>query len=65
MDLSHDSLNRFLLRERYSPRDLFDEVKGKLKLSGGTLRGDDTVLDQPYRNLQTTALGGLFLVWQT
>lgn len=26
-DLSHDSVNRFLLRERYEPKDLFDEVK--------------------------------------
>jgi DDE superfamily endonuclease len=60
MDLSHDSINRFLLRERYSPRDLFDEVKGKLQLSGGTLSGDDTVLDKPYRNLNTTALVDYF-----
>lgn len=59
-DLSHDSINRFLLRERYSPRDLFDEVKGQLKLSGGTLSGDDTVLDKPYRNPQTTALVDYF-----
>jgi hypothetical protein len=25
--LSHDSVNRFLLRERFLPKDLFDEVK--------------------------------------
>jgi DDE superfamily endonuclease len=60
MNLSHDSINRFLLRERYSPRDLFNEVKGTLKLSGGTLSGDDTVLDKPYRNLKTTALVDYF-----
>lgn len=59
-DLSHDSINRFLLRERYSPNDLFDEVKGKLQLSGGTLSGDDTVLDKPYRDPQKTALVGYF-----
>jgi hypothetical protein len=59
-DLSHDSINRFLLRERYSPRDLFDEVKGKLQLSGGTLSGDDTVLDKPYRDPQKTELVGYF-----
>ena len=59
-DLSHDSINRFLLRERYSPKDLFDEVKGSLKLSGGTLSGDDTVLDKPYRDLEKTALVGYF-----
>ena len=26
--LTHDSINRFLLRERYSPEDLFNEVLG-------------------------------------
>ncbi|OUL25408.1 hypothetical protein BV372_27995 [Nostoc sp. T09] len=26
-DLSDDSVNKFLLRERYEPKDLFDEVK--------------------------------------
>ena len=35
-DLSHDSVNRFLLRERYEPKDLFDEVKLKINLVGGT-----------------------------
>jgi len=30
-DLSHDSVNRFLLRERYEPKDLFDEVKPYIK----------------------------------
>jgi hypothetical protein len=59
-DLSHDSINRFLLRERYSPKDLFDEVKGTLKLSGGTLSGDDTVLDKPYRHPEKTALVAYF-----
>ena len=59
-DLSHDSINRFLLRERYSPKDLFDEVKAKLKLSGGTLSGDDTVLDKPYRDPEKTALVAFF-----
>ncbi len=28
--LSHDSVNRFLLRERYEPKDLFDEVQVSL-----------------------------------
>ncbi len=59
-DLSHDSINRFLLREPYSPRDLFDEVKGQLQLSGGTLSGDDTVLDKPDRDPQKTELVDYF-----
>ena len=35
-ELSHDSVNRFLLREQYTPKDLFDEVQGELNLKGGT-----------------------------
>jgi hypothetical protein len=41
--LSHDSINRFLLREEYSPEDLFEEVKKELILEGGTLSVDDSV----------------------
>lgn len=48
-ELSHDSINRFLGRERYTPKDLFDEVKGSIQLEGRTLSGDDTVIDKPYR----------------
>jgi len=34
--VSHDSINRFLIREQYTPKDLFEEVKnnvGSLKSS--------------------------------
>jgi len=48
MGISHDSVNRFLLRETYSPRDLFDEVRSELNLKGGVVSVDDTVLDKPY-----------------
>jgi hypothetical protein len=48
--LSHDSVNRFLLRERYNPKDLFNFVKGQIDLIGGALSGDDTVIDKPYSN---------------
>jgi len=27
MGISHDSVNRFLLRENYEPKDLFNEAK--------------------------------------
>lgn len=47
-DLSHDSVNRFLDRERYVPKDLFDEEKNKIDLIGGVLSVDDSVLDKPY-----------------
>ena len=59
-ELSHDSVNRFLLRERYSPKDLFDEVKGELSLVGGTLSVDDSVEDKPYRDPSKSALVDYF-----
>lgn len=48
MGISHDSVNRFLLRENYTPLDLFNHVKSMLNLNGGTISVDDTVLDKPY-----------------
>lgn len=48
MAISHDSVNRFLERERYTPEDLFNEVRSDLILKGGTLSVDDSVLDKPY-----------------
>jgi hypothetical protein len=48
MGISHDSVNRFLQRETYSPQDLFNEVKSGLNLKGGVLSVDDSVLDKPY-----------------
>ena len=43
--VSHDSVNRFLLRENYTPEDLFNEVKGNLIFEGGTTSVDDSVVD--------------------
>ncbi len=48
MNLSHDSVNRFLLRECYEPEDLFNEAKKLLNIVGGVLHVDDTTLDKPY-----------------
>jgi hypothetical protein len=58
--LSHDSVNRFLLRERYTPRDLFEAVKGELNLVGGTLSVDDSVEDKPYRDASKSAFVDYF-----
>ena len=58
MAVSHDSVNRFLERERYTPVDLFAEVKAGLNLKGGTLSVDDSVLDKPYS--QYMALVGFY-----
>jgi hypothetical protein len=58
MTISHDSVNRFLQRESYTPQDLFNEAKAMLNLKGGTLSVDDSVLDKPYS--QYMALVGYF-----
>ena len=49
-DVSHDSINRFLLRERYSPKDLLEEIRNNVNLIGGILSVDDSVEDKPYRD---------------
>ena len=38
MGISHDSVNRFLLRESYEPKDLFNEAQKLLDMVGGTLQ---------------------------
>jgi hypothetical protein len=48
MNISHDSVNRFLNRENLTPEDLFLEAKSQLNLEGGVISVDDTVLDKPY-----------------
>jgi hypothetical protein len=58
MGMSHDSVNRFLLRETYEPRDLFNQAKELVNIVGGTLNVDDTTLDKPYS--QKMALVGHF-----
>ncbi len=58
--LSDDSVNRFLLPERYEYKDLFDEVKPHINLVGGILSGDDTVIDKPYSAPQLTELISYF-----
>ncbi len=45
MSISHDNVNRFLHREAYSGRDLFNEAKLTLNLKGGTLSVDDSLLE--------------------
>lgn len=47
-NVSHDSVNRFLERERFEPKDLFDEEAKKIELMGGVVSVDDSVLDKPY-----------------
>lgn len=49
-EISHDSVNRFLNRERFNGHDLFMENKVELVLDGGVLSVDDSVLDKLYSN---------------
>ena len=48
MGVSHDGVTRFLARESYEPRDLFNESIKQVNPSGGTLNVDDSTLDKPY-----------------
>jgi hypothetical protein len=59
-DVSHDSINRFLLRERYSPQDLFNIVKSIINLQGGIISVDDTVVEKLYSNPKCAELIGYF-----
>ncbi|NDG54231.1 MAG: IS4/IS5 family transposase [Flavobacteriia bacterium] len=58
--VSHDSINLFLHRERFTPKDLFDSEKEKIELCGGILSIDDTVLDKPYSDLSKSELIGMY-----
>ena len=58
--LSHDSVNRFLLREKYEPKDLFNELLPHIDLIGGTLSVDDTVIEKPYSKPDLTEFIGYF-----
>ena len=58
--LSHDSVNRFLERERFEPKDLFDEEAPRIELVGGILSVDDSVLDKPYMNPKKASFVGSF-----
>lgn len=58
--VSHDSVNRFLTRERYEPRDLFEIAKPSLKMEGGILSIDDTVIEKLYSNPKYAELIGYF-----
>ncbi len=58
--VSHDSVNRFLCRECYKPKDLFESVRHVIEWEGGVLSGDDTVVEKPYAKLLKTQLLGYY-----
>jgi hypothetical protein len=59
-EFAHDAANRFLNREAFSGRDLFEEARPLMDLEGGTLSVDDTVLDKPYSQEGKTERVGYF-----
>ncbi len=59
-ELSHDSINRFLLRERFQPQDLFSEIKGAIDFVGGTLSADDTIIEKPFSDPDKAELIGYY-----
>ncbi len=56
LPISHDSINRFLGREDYTPLDLFMAVKSNIVWHCGTLSVDDTVVDKPHSDPNQTEL---------
>jgi Ca2+-binding RTX toxin-like protein len=60
LDISRHSVNRFLLREEYNPRDLFSEVQKNLNLKGGVLSADDTVIEKLDSDVSKTQLIGYY-----
>ena len=60
MPVSHDSANRFLLREDCAPADLFNEIKGRIVLENGAVSADDTVIEKPYMTPSLNNLTGWF-----
>lgn len=59
-NISHDSVNRFLLRERYEPQDLFNIIKPCINLAGGIISVDDTVIEKLYSDPKYAELVGYF-----
>ena len=59
-EFAHDAANRFLHREQFSPRDLFEEMRPLIVLEDGILSVDDTVLDKPHSQEGKTDLVGYF-----
>ena len=60
LQVSHDQVNRLLTNHQFHGKDLFDQASRHLKLCGGVLSVDDSVLDKPYSSLEANELVGRF-----
>lgn len=60
--VSYDSINRFLQRERYQPKDLLDFISchGWIEPMGGVISSDDTVSEKPYSDPKITERVGYY-----
>ena len=47
-DMSHDAVNRFLKREEFTGKDLFEENKDHIESIGCHISVDDTVIDKTF-----------------
>jgi hypothetical protein len=62
---THDAVNRFLRRECFEPRDLFEQVRSQISLEGGTLKRGRHGAGQALQPGGQNGLGGLLLERQT
>lgn len=60
LEVSHDEINRFLLSSHLTGKDLFEAVRQGLRLAGGTLSVDGSVLDKPFTDPASAELVGCF-----
>jgi hypothetical protein len=60
LEVSHDEVNRFLLQGDYTGKDLCEKTVVHLVAAGGTLSGDDSVLDKPYPGSKTELVTCLY-----
>jgi hypothetical protein len=60
LQISHDEVTRFLSGNDFTGRDLFDKVHLAIELIGGVLSVDDTVVDKPYSDPESTELVDYF-----
>lgn len=59
-DVSHDSVNRFLLKKRYESKDLFKIIEKIINLVRGILSVDDTVIEKIYSDPKNAELISYF-----
>lgn len=60
LQISHDEVNRFLNGNDFTGKELFEKIHSAIELTGGVLSVDDTVVDKPYSDPQSTELVAYF-----